>query len=284
MLYKISCFSIALNHNITTEKVNIHKGRTTGNKSFFVFYLHSALCFDKDCIEDLRVYPTLGSQAYIDNAFSIRPRSAELLHVEVNVDEIAFNRNYYTVDVKYFYKVRGDAFPGCNEVVGLAVFDKRVMLYGSEGGAKTFSSDDISCMCPKLCANQQGNLNLPIATVEAVDPIALNMKIVDPGSCHLTDAELREIPMAICTAFNEELCLNSGARRLYATLGQFSIVRLERDVQILIPSYDYCMPEKECVGGTEEDPCTLFSKIPFPVEEFFPPKGSVDADDPDFCK
>ena len=273
-----------MNHNIITGKVNIHKAEIAENKSIFVHSLYSAPCFDKDCIEDLRVYPTLGSQAYIDNAFSIRPRSAELLHVEVNVDEIAFNRSYYTVDVKYFYKVRGDAFPGCNEIVGLAVFDKRVMLYGSEGGAKTFSSDDISCMCPKLCANQQGNLNLPIATVEAVDPIALNMKIVDPGNCHLTDAELREIPMAICTAFNEELCLNSGARRLYATLGQFSIVRLERDVQILIPSYDYCVPEKECVGGTEEDPCTLFSKIPFPVEEFFPPKGCVEPDDPNWCK
>ena len=31
-------------------------------------------CRDKDCIEDLRIYPTLTSQSYIDNALSIRPR------------------------------------------------------------------------------------------------------------------------------------------------------------------------------------------------------------------
>ena len=239
--------------------------------------LYNALCYDKDCIEDLRVYPTLRSQAYIDNAFSIRPRSAELLHVEINVDEITFNRCYYTVDVKYFYKVKGDAFPGCNEVVGLAVFDKRVMLFGSEGGAKTFSSDDIGCLCPRMCGNQ-GNLDLPTATVEAVDPIALSMKLVDPEHCVLHDNELREIPMGICASFNEELSLTSGGRRLYVTLGQFSIIRLERDVQILIPSYDYCIPEKECIGGTEEDPCLLFSKIPFPMEEFFPPSSCGGCD------
>ena len=40
-------------------------------------------CRDKDCVEDLRVYPTCDSQAYIDSAFSVRPRSAELLYVHV---------------------------------------------------------------------------------------------------------------------------------------------------------------------------------------------------------
>ena len=29
-------------------------------------------CRDKDCIEDLRVYPTRGSQAVIDRALSVR--------------------------------------------------------------------------------------------------------------------------------------------------------------------------------------------------------------------
>ena len=52
------------------------------------------------------------------------------------------------------------------------------------------------------------------------------------------------------------------------------IIRLERDTQLLIPAYDYCMPDKECQGSTEDDPCTLFSRIRFPVEEFFPPNGA----------
>ncbi len=58
-------------------------------------------CRDKDCVEDLRIFPTVSSQAYIDNAFSVRPRSAELLYAGVDVKEINFNRGYYTVDVTY---------------------------------------------------------------------------------------------------------------------------------------------------------------------------------------
>ena len=89
-------------------------------------------CKDKDCVDDLRVYPTACSQAYIDNAFSIRARSAELLYADVHVKEITFNKGYYTVDVTYFYRVKGETFPAGETVTGLAIFDKRVMLFGSE--------------------------------------------------------------------------------------------------------------------------------------------------------
>ena len=62
-------------------------------------------CRDKDCVDDLRVYPTESSQSAIDSALSIRPRSAELLNVDVNVEPVSFNRGYYTVDCSYFYSV-----------------------------------------------------------------------------------------------------------------------------------------------------------------------------------
>ena len=32
-------------------------------------------CRSKDCIEDLRVWPTASSQQYIDSALSVRPRA-----------------------------------------------------------------------------------------------------------------------------------------------------------------------------------------------------------------
>ena len=51
----------------------------------------------------------------------------------------------------------------------------------------------------------------------------------------------------------------------------FSIVQLEREVPMMIPVYDYCVPDKECVA-TADDPCELFRKIKFPVNEFFPPR------------
>ena len=70
--------------------------------------------------------------------------------------------------------------------------------------------------------------------------------------------------------------MGDGCRRVFVTLGQFSIVRLERDSQMLMPVLDYCMPEKDCAGcgcscSASEDPCELFSAISFPVNEFFPP-------------
>ena len=227
-------------------------------------------CRDKDCVEELRVFPTRSSVCYIDNAFSIRPRSASLLHTEVSVKEISLNRGYYTVDITYFYDVIGETFPANQTVRGLAIFDKRVMLFGSEGRVKSFSSDGCSHHC------KSGDM--PIAVVDAVDPIALHMNIVDASVSELSN-EQRDIPDYICEMFPEELDVSNCARQLYVTLGQFSIVRLERDTQLLIPAYDYCMPDKECVGSSEDDPCTMFSRIRFPFEEFFPPDSIDQCED-----
>ena len=232
-------------------------------------------CRDKDCIEDLRLYPLKSTQAYLDGALSVRLRSAELLHVEINVDEIAFNRGFYTVDVKYFYMVRGTVFPGGHDIIGCAVFDKRVILFGSEGTAKVFSSEN-----GKFDPDGDRASNMPVAVVEAVDPIALSMKIVDARKCIIMENEMSELPEYITSAFGEEIALGGNGPQVYVTLGQFSIIRLERETQIMLPSFDYCIPDKECAGAAcEEDPCTLFGKIPFPIEEFFPPdntKGALD--------
>ena len=208
------------------------------------------------------------SQAYIESAFSVRPNTATLLYADVNVDDISFNRGYYTVDVTYFYEVTGTTFPGENQVRGLCVFNKRVMLFGSEGSAKIFASDGSSA----------DSAAQPVAVVECVDPIALNMKLVDACPTGLI-ADIRDVPENILTYFGEDLVLTDGVRLLLTTLGQFSIIRLERDSQLVVPVYDYCLPDKECVSGSEEDPCTMFSHIRFPVEEFFPPDTINAAED-----
>ncbi len=205
------------------------------------------------------------SQPYIESAFSVRPNSAVLLYADVDVDEITFNRGYFTVDVTYFYEVTGTTFPGENTVRGLCVFNKRVMLFGSEGSAKIFASD----------GSYADSATQPVAVVECVDPITLNMKLVDACPTGLV-ADVRDVPANILEHFGEDLVLNDGVRLLLATLGQFSIIRLERDSQLVVPVYDYCLPDKECVSNSEEDPCTMFSHIRFPVEEFFPP-DSINA-------
>ena len=233
----------------------------------------NAISSDKDCIEDLRVYPTRGCQEVIDRAVSVKAGCAELLYAYIDVEPVTFNRGFYTVDVRYFYRITADAFVGAArpvEITGLAVFDKRVILFGSEGSAKVFTSTGKNCG-----SDIQGlpATTAPTAVVESVDPIILGMKLVEVCQCHHHD-NCCEIPPAVCACFPEELVTGGDVHRLFVTLGQFSIIRLERDTQLLMPAYDYCMPEKDCDCGCDcrqEDPCELFRKVQFPVGEFFPP-------------
>ena len=46
-------------------------------------------CRDKDCIEDLRVYLTTGSQALLDTCASARVRCGELLYSYIDVETVA---------------------------------------------------------------------------------------------------------------------------------------------------------------------------------------------------
>lgn len=223
-------------------------------------------CRDKDCIENLRVYPTRSSQSVIDRAVSVRGGRAELLHAYITVEPASYNRGFYTVDIRSFYRVTAEAFvggPRPAEICGLAVFDKRAALFGSESSAKVFSSRGPDVL---------DQASLPDAVMEAVDPIVLSLKLAEPG-CG-TEADLTELPAIISACFDGELSFDNNCRRLLVTLGQFSILRLERDAQLLIPMYDYCMPTRECSGAEEEcedDPNEIFRQIRFPVGDFFPP-------------
>ena len=229
-------------------------------------------CRDKDCIEDLRFYPKAQYVDVINRALSVKGGSAKLLYVYVDVEPVSFNRGFYSVDMRFFYSVTLQAYLSCPAPVtveGLCVFDKRAILFGSEGSAKIFSSEartgepDVQLMRKS---------NLPVAVVEAVEPLVLDARLVDRCNCRECDCDLCEVPSFVSGCFNGELSSGDDSRRIYVTLGQFSLVRLERDSQLLVPVYDYCMPEKECsCGSGSEDPCGIFRNIGFPVGEFFPP-------------
>ena len=207
---------------------------------------------------------------------SVKAGCAELLYAYIDVEPVSFNRGFYTVDVRYFYRITADAFVGAArpvEVTGLAVFDKRAILFGSEGSAKVFSSSGTNC---SLDPQELPRTTAPIAVVESVDPLILNLKLADVCECRPCECGCADIPAAVAACFPEELMTCGDVHRLYVTLGQFSIIRLERDTQLLMPVYDYCMPDKECPCSgcdCQEDPCELFRKVQFPVSEFFPPNS-----------
>ena len=90
-------------------------------------------------------------------------------------------------------------------------------------------------------------------------------------ACEQKECSVVQIPQGIRSLFDEDLVLSHTQRRLYVTLGQFSIIRLERDAQLIVPVLDYALPTKECCdtpGATAEDPCEMFSRIPFPTQQF----------------
>lgn len=99
--------------------------------------------------------------------------------------------------------------------------------------------------------------------------MVLGSRVVSVGSCEPCSLT---IPADVQAVFGEELVLAGDRQRLFVTLGQFSIIRLERPAQIIVPVLDYAIPTKECCAdpGCAEDPCALFEKVPFPAEAFAP--------------
>lgn len=246
-------------------------------------------CLAKDCIEDLRVYLTVGSQQILDCAASVRARFLELLHVDVAVEPVPYSAGYFTVDVTFYYRVIADAIVCSgrpNTVTGLAIFSKRLVLFGGEASSRVFTSRDIA---ENLCKQQIQAGSLPKAVVEAVDPMILGSKMQDVCACSCgcgCPADTPSIPDALLACFDEELVLSGECKRLLVTIGQFSITRMERPTQLLIPSFDYCIPTKTCpaVGGAgSESPCEVFSQIEFPLEAFFPTKNEPCISPSDSC-
>lgn len=211
-------------------------------------------CRDKDCLENIRVYFTAACQDIIDRAINVKCTKAEIIWVFSDIEPVPFNRGFYSVDLKYFFRITLAVFTGVGRpatVEGLSTFDKKVILFGSEGNAKVFESKyKEDAFDPQLWKKT----NMPHAVVEVVDPITLGAKIVDVrdkrSCCCDDDFDIASVPESVCRVFDDAIVSGNEAKRVFVSLGIFSIIKLERRVQLLIPSYDFCIPNKECVGST----------------------------------
>ena len=239
-------------------------------------------CRDKECIENIRVYLTEAGQCLVDRAISVKAKKAEIIWIYSDVEPVQFNRGYYSVDLRFFFRITLDVYTGMGRpttVEGLSVYDKKVILFGSEGNAKTFSS--------KYRFNEadiqlwQKN-NHPEAHIEVVDPIALSASIIEPtenNCCCCCEMDVNSVPDSICSVFDESVVDGDDVRKVAVTLGLFTIVRLVRKVQLIIPVIDFCVPNDECtVTSSESNPCELFDRLCFPIDEFFPPEKGCLSD------
>jgi hypothetical protein len=124
-----------------------------------------------------------------------------------------------------------------------------VILYGSESSTKTFFSNGARVGDTDRCCD---TVNLPTASCQCVDPIALETRIsVLPPVIPPDGAP--PVPR----------------RAVVLTLGVFSVVELTRPVTMSAAAYPYQVPTKTCSGDTDS-PCEVFSRLNFPTEEFVP--------------
>lgn len=225
-------------------------------------------CSDRDCLEDLEVtFPDYESVQLVNEATFAKAKSVEVANVYFQVEPIPFNCGFFSVDLTYTFDITMELSNAsantANTVVGTANFTKKVILYGSDGGTKYFTSftngSDNSTQ-----NSGYADVNLPKASVAVADPIVLNLKICSvPAYSACTDATCTE---AVTVPARRAVCI---------TVGLFSIISLSRSVPVMVPTFNYEVPCKDCssssgCGCTTETPCELFEKIRFPSNEFFP--------------
>ena len=203
---------------------------------------------------------TLDSGYVISNNVTIvKCKCVEVSDVYINCEPIPFNKGFYSVDITYTFNVTLDTYVTASTtptvVEGTAVFTKKVILFGSEGNTKTFTNTgETSGTTNESC----DIVNLPKVTVQVVEPIVLESKLISRCCCDSANSS------------GLDGCNQSMRTFVVITLGLFSIVQISRPVALLVPVYDYCIPHKECTTSTDS-PCEMFEKIKFPTDEFFPP-------------
>lgn len=232
-------------------------------------------CKDKDCFEDVRVYLTDFGQDVIEKAGSIRVKDTKIVCVNIQADPIQFNKGFYQITVRTYTKICLEACVGLGksqELEGIAVTEKKVVLYGGEGCVRVFKSSPIDNSFCQPCEFEEGS-NKPTVVLEAVDPIVLSCKVKSPSCCKpCCSCCVDEMPKSVCCCVNGCLVDHPNlSKHLYVTLGFFSVIRIERPAQMIVDAKEYCVPDKECVISDEEDPCSVFEKMSFPTSQFCPP-------------
>ncbi|MBQ9099710.1 MAG: hypothetical protein IJY50_09825 [Clostridia bacterium] len=231
-------------------------------------------CRDRDCFENVRVFLTAVGEDLITRTNNVRVKCAKLCGANITTDPIQFNRGFYSVSIRFYITL---TFEVCvpmgqsQEFEGVAVLEKRVVLFGGESCVSVFRSGDTNGFCsipePVCCAKKD-----PEAVVEVVEPVVLGAQIQEAcNSCHCC-CSCCDIPASVADTVNGTLVdMGDGAvRYLTVSLGIFSVVRLVRPGQLLVQATEFCLPDKECCEPNEEDPCCTFRKMPFPTSAFCP--------------
>ena len=171
-------------------------------------------CRDRDCFENVKVFLTDQGQEIIERTTQVRAKDVCIAWTYIGIDPVQFNRGFYSITIRFYIKLIFEACvcPGrSQEFDGIAVLEKQVVLYGGDSCVSIFrSSTDASGFCaePEPCYKER---TVPTAVVEVVDPIVLNVRVLEP-SC----AE----PICCCSASIR--CL-SAISLIFASASAFAV-------------------------------------------------------------
>ena len=228
-------------------------------------------CKDKDCFEDTRLLLTDMGREVLEKSGSIRVTDTKVVWVDINTEPVKFNRGFYQVNIRFYTKVTCEVCVGAGkttQIEGIAICEKKVVLYGGESNVSIFRCNNSGgdTFCGNTCESvSKSNPNI---VIEVVDPIALSVKVGEECRPYCP-CYAEELPNEVLNAVNGCFSDNvMGARNVLVTLGFFSIVRIERPAQFIMSASEYSVPDKVCCKPEEEDPCKVFAKMAFPVNEF----------------
>ena len=236
-------------------------------------------CRDRDCFENVRVYLSNFGNEILERTGAIRARSAKIVWTYIGLDPIPFNRGFFAITVRFYVKLVFEACIGAGrsqDIEGIAVLEKRVILYGGESNVTVFKSNgygsDDFCACPRPDCGEQ---SAPVGVVEVVSPVILGTRIVEHvNECNCCCCSCEgDLPESVLSSLDGPLCFDeypagNGKRYLTVSLGIFSVIRIVRPAQYTVQAVECTIPEKECAPVDEDDPCRVFRNMPFPTGEF----------------
>ncbi len=237
-------------------------------------------CKDRDCYEFVRVRLSRAGKDIVEKTNAIRTKKAEIMYTKIYVNPVSFNCGFYSVIIRFFVKCE---FEACvcagrsQEFDGIAVLEKKVVLYGGDGETTIFRSGcEENSFCDKI-EPSCGTKSTPVAVVEVVPPVVLGTHIREKHEC-VCCCCVCDIPKCVSCCVSGELdyneddedsrCDTKHKKYLTVSLGIFSVIRLVRPTSYKIEAEDYCVPDKVCKSFEYNDPCSIFNTLPFPTKDF----------------
>lgn len=197
-----------------------------------------------------------------------------------------FRPGFWDITIKYIftYTLIFTSVDGCElcRICATSTYTTKLTLFGSVCTDVVMASD-----LNRHNTNNSG----PFVTVEG-KAVALSAELRYPvNSCNTCCGCCCDCNCGCSNSSNSCGCSNNCAdsaascpTAVNVTIGLFSVIKLFRPVNIVVPSKGYCVPDEcEGTGISGQNVCDFFDSIEFPFELFSPPATPSALNDKSTC-